>query len=65
MKKFNLTLLYPCKMLLDFNKKEESNNIIKKWCKTFRTSDLKKKNFLNLLNNNHIIIELFYMKEGL
>jgi len=63
--KFNLTPLYPCKTLWNYNKKKESDNIITEWHKTFRTSDLKGKNFLNLLNNNHTIVEPFYMKGGL
>jgi len=32
---------------------------------TFRISDLKEKNFLNLLNNNLTNIESSYIKEGL
>jgi len=31
MKKFNLTLIFPCKESWDFNKKEEYDNIIKNW----------------------------------
>ena len=63
-KTFNLTLLYLCKMSWDFNKKSESDDILKVWKMTFQASDLKENQFLNLLNNNNNIIELSYIKEG-
>ena len=62
MKKFKLILLYSCKMSWNFDKKEECDNIIKEWCTTFKTLNLKRRKFLNLLNN---IIEPSYIKEGL
>ena len=61
-KNFNLIPLYPCKTLWNFNKKEDSNNIIKEWCKYFNMSDLKGRNFLNLLNNNYTDIVSSYTK---
>ena len=64
-KKFDLIPLYPSKMLWDFNKKKEYDNIIKEWCTTFKTSNLKERNFLNLLNNNLSDIEPSYMKGDL
>ena len=44
--------------------KEKCDNIIKEWCTTLKTSNLKRRNFLNLLNNNLLVIELFYKKGG-
>ena len=63
-KKFNLTPISPSKVLWDFDKKEESNNIIKNWHMTFQTSDLKGNYFLDLLDNNLCIIKPSYIKEG-
>jgi len=64
MKKFDLVPLYPSKLLWDFNKKEECDNIIKEWCMTFKSLDLKRRNFLHLLNNNLSEIKLSYTKGG-
>ena len=63
-KKFDLILLYPSKMLWDFNKKEKCDNIIKEWQTTFKILNLKGRNFLNLLNNDLSYIKLFYTKGG-
>jgi len=52
-------------MSWDFSKKSESDDILKVWKITFQASDLKGNQFLDLLNNNNNIIELFYVKEGL
>ena len=65
MKKFNLTPISPSKVLWDFDKKEESNNIIKNWYITFQVSDLKDNYFFNLLDNNLYNIEPLYIKEKL
>ena len=65
MKKFNLTPLFSCKTSWDFNKKEKNDDIIKQWHMTFQASDLKGKQFLNLLNNNLLDIKPLYIKEGL
>lgn len=65
MKKFNLTPLFFCKTSQGFNKKEKSDNIIKQWYMTFQASDLKGKQFLNLLNNNLLDIKPLYTKEML
>jgi len=51
-------------MLWDFNKKKERKNIIKQWHMTFQALDLKRKQFLNLLNNDLTNIELSYTKGG-
>ena len=63
-KKFNLVPLYPSKSLWDFNKKEECNNIFKEWCMTSKSLDLKRRNFLHLLNNNLSEIKPSYTKGG-
>ena len=60
----NLTLLYSYKTLWDFNKKSESNNILKVWKMIFQASDFKENHFLNLLDDNNNIIELSYVKGG-
>ena len=64
-KKFNLTPLFPSKVLWDFNKKEESNNIIKNWYMIFQAFDLKDNHFLDFLDNNFHNIKLLYIKENL
>jgi len=63
-KAFNLTLLFLCKTSWDFGKKGESDNILNTWKMTFQVLDLKGKQFLDLLNGDDNIIELFYIKEG-
>ena len=65
MKKFNLTLLFPCQTLWNFNKKKESNNIIKQWYMIFQVLDLKGKQFLKLLYDNLTDIKPIYSKGGL
>ena len=65
MKKFNLTPLFPSKVLWDFNKKEESKNIIKNWYMIFQASNLKDNYFLNLLDDNFHNIKPLYIKEDL
>jgi len=64
MKKFNLTPLFPSKVLWDLDKKEESNNVIKNWYMTFQTSDLKDNHFLDLLDDDLHNIKPSYIKEG-
>jgi len=61
---FNLVPLYPSKVSWDYSEKEECNNIINEWHLTFKLSNLKGRNFLQLLNNNLSEIEPAYMKEG-
>ena len=63
-KAFNLTPLFPCKTSWDFSKKRKSNNIINVWKMMFQASNLKGKQFLDLLDNNNNIIELSYVKGG-
>ena len=64
-KLFNLILLLPNKNSWDFNKKIKCDNIINKWKMTFQASDLKSRNFLELVDSNNNILELTYSKEGI
>ena len=47
------------------SKKSKSDTILKVWKITFQASNLKGNQFLDLLNDNNNIIELFYVKGGL
>ena len=64
-KKFDLILLYFNKTSWNFSKKKECDDIIKEWHDKFKTLNLKRKNFLNLLNNDLSDIKFSYMKGGL
>ena len=64
-KKFNLIPISPSNALQDFSKKEKCNDIIKNWQMTFQASNLKEKQFLNLLDDKINTIELSYTKESL
>jgi len=61
-KKLNLILLYSSKMSWNFSKKKKYNDIIKEWHDKFKTSSLERKFFLNLLNNDLLDIEFFYIE---
>ena len=63
-KSFNLTPLLPYKNSWDFSKKSECDNIINKWKMTFQASDLKGRNFLELVNSDNNILEPTYSKGG-
>ena len=63
-KAFNPILLFPSKTSWDFSKKSECNNILNVWKMTFQASDLKGKQFLDLLDDNNNIIEPSYAKGG-
>jgi len=63
-KAFNPTPLFPSKTSWDFSKKSESDDILNVWKMTFQASDLKGKQFLNLLDDNNNIIEPSYTKGG-
>jgi len=56
--------LFSSKMLWDFSKKSECNNILNIWKMTFQASDLKEKQFLDLLDENNNIIVPSYTKGG-
>jgi len=63
-KKFNLIPLHPSKTSWEFSKKEECDDIIKEWRTELKASNLKERNFLNLLNNDLSNIEPSYTKGG-
>jgi len=63
-KSFNLTPLLPNKLSWDFSKKLESDNIINNWKMTFQASDLKGRNFLELVDNDNNTLEPTYCKGG-
>ena len=63
-KLFNLTPLLPNKYSWDFSKKLESDNIINTWKMTFQASDLKGRNFLELVDNDNKPLEPTYCKGG-
>ena len=62
-KAFNPTPLFSNKTSWDFSKKSESDNILNIWKMTFQASDLKGKQFLDLLDDNNNIIKPSYAKE--
>jgi len=65
-KAFNSILLLPCIILWDFSKKSKSDNILNIWKMTFQASDLKEKQFLDLLdddnNINHALIGKYRLR---
>ena len=61
---FNLLPLFSCKNSWKFSKKSECDNIVNVWKITFQASDLKGRQFLDLVDNNNNIIESFYVKGG-
>ena len=63
-KSFNLTPLLPDKCSWDFSKKLESDNIINTWKMTFQASDLKGRNFLELVDSDNNTLESTYCKGG-
>ena len=64
-RKFNLVPLYPSKELWNYSKKEKCNNIIREWHSTFKSSNLKGRNFLPLSNNDLSEFKPTYTKRGL
>ena len=63
-KVFNPMPLFSSKMSWDFSKKSKYDDILNIWKMTFQALDLKRKQFLNLLNEDNNIIKPFYTKEG-
>jgi len=61
-KSFNPILLLSCKLSWDFSRQNKCDNIVNKWKMIFQASDLKGKQFLNLLDSNSNILELSYIK---
>jgi len=54
--------VFPCKLSWNYCKKWECDSILSQWKMTFQVSDLKGKNFLELLDNNLKPIELLAIK---
>jgi len=63
-KAFNPSPVFPCKMSWDFSKKTEYDNIINNWKMIFQASDLKGRQFLDLLDVDFNVIEPSYAKRG-
>jgi len=61
-KVFNPSLVFLCRMLWNFSRKTECDDIINNWKMTFHTSDLKERQFLDLLDEDFNVIELCYAK---
>ena len=53
------------KLLQDFLKKEEYDLILNNWQMTFQVSEYKRKNFLDLIDDDNLIIKPIYMKGSL
>ena len=64
-KLFNPLPTFPSKILWDYCKKVNCDNIINTWKMTFQVSDGKEQQFLDLVDSNFNIIEPSYTKEGL
>ena len=65
MKAFYPTPSYSSKMSWDYSKKLECDNISNIWKMTFSALDGKRKQFLNLLDDDSNDIEPSYIKGGL
>ena len=57
-KQFNYIPNFPCKLLWDFNKKEECDLIIQNWQIMFQALDFKENHFFNLLDDDYLSIKL-------
>ena len=61
---FNPIPLFLNKISWNLSKKSKSNDILKVWKMMFQASNLKRNQFLDLLNDNNNTIKLSYVKEG-
>jgi len=61
-KSFDLSPIFPCKLSWDFCKKCNCDSIISQWKISFQVSDLKGRNFLELLDDNSNPLELSVSK---
>ena len=64
-KKYNLKLIFLCKLSWDFSMKNKCNSIIQNWQMTFQASDFKRNYFLELLDSNCLPIESVYTKNSI
>ena len=65
MKVFHPTLLFSSKMSWDYSKKVEYNDIANIWKMTFQVLEGRRKQFLELYDNNSNDIKPSYIKDGL
>ena len=65
MKVFHPTLLFPSKTSWDYSKKVEYNDIANIWKITFQVLEGRRKQFLELYDNNSNDIKPSYIKDGL
>jgi len=63
-KSFDSLPIFPCKSSWDYCKKHECNSVLSQWKMSFQASDLKGKNFLELLDSDLNPIELSPIKGG-
>jgi len=63
-KSFKPTPSLPCKILWDYCRKKDSNDIIKQWKMCFQALDSEGNNFLDLVDNDFNTIKPSYIKEG-
>ena len=64
-KSFILIPMLLSKLSWDLSKKNECDNLIKKWKMMFQASDMKGKQFLDLVDGNNNLLELLYIKGSL
>ena len=57
--------MFLSKLSWDLSNKNECNDLVNKWKMMFQVSDLKRKNFLDLIDSNNNLLEPLYIKDGL
>ena len=63
-KQFKIDLVFPCKSLWDFRKKEECNSILQQWQMIFQASYYKEKKSLDLIDIDDLPAKPTYSKGG-
>ena len=63
-KSFDSWPIFPCKLSWDYCKKHECNSILPQWKMSFQASDLRGRNFLELLDSDQNPIELSAINGG-
>jgi len=56
-KKFNMSLIFPCKLSWNFSRKTECESILNFWRMTFQASDDREYHFLDLLERGSNLLE--------
>ena len=64
LKQLQIEPILSCKSSWEFSQKEECNDIVCKWQMMFQVLEYKRRNFLNLNNDNSQPIYLIYSKGG-